>query len=457
MSALAEKLFERATLHTRAKDWDAALRTLTDVVRLKPDFHEAWILRGNVCMLQERWLDAALHYERALTINEHLADAWSNLANCFASMSMFEAARDAFMRSLQAKDSWEPYAGLGNLFCTAMDLKHAEEFYREALKRDNCAERHFQLGCVQLGQGNWKDGYPGYFYRWIDSVSNPVAHNAFPRWRGEDLTGKTILLYPDQGYGDELMTMRFASRDYLPDARHIILQTRSSLADIAKRSLGMQVEVIPLRGPVPCVDYACSTMDMPMALGLEWHQVGHPPYLFADRYKAGRWKDRLPRGFNVGVCWMSGGHFSTTLSIQRSKSIRIEYLRAFQQPGVNLISLQKPIMEKVSADIELHDYMSEIDDFADTAALIDNLDLVISVDTAVAHIAAAIGKRTWNLVRFSGYWPWLAPDVCGEDRAIWYDSMRLYRQPRGGDWEQPVERIAKDLKGLQKAEGRLGV
>ena len=163
MSALAEKLFERATLQVRVKDWDAALRTLTDVVRLKPDMCEAWILRGNVCMLQERFLDGALHYERALSINEHLADAWNNLANCFASMSMFEAARDAFQRSLQAKDSWEPYAGIGNLFCTSMDLKNAEQFYRKALACDNSPERHFQLGCVQLGQGNWKEGYPGYF------------------------------------------------------------------------------------------------------------------------------------------------------------------------------------------------------------------------------------------------------------------------------------------------------
>lgn len=452
MSALAEKLFERATIHTRTKDWDAALRTLTDVVRLKPDFTEAWILRGNVCMLQERHLDAALHYERALSINNSLEDAWNNLANCFASMSMFEAARDAFMRALQAKDSWEPYAGMGNLFCTAMDLKNAELAYKAALARDNTPERHFQLGCVQLGQGNWREGYPGYAYRWIDAVSNPVAHTAFPQWRGEDLTGKTIILYPDQGFGDELMAMRFASRDYLPKAASIILQTRSALAGIAKSSLH-DVEVIPLRGPVPRADYAVSTMDMPMALGLEWHEVGHPPYLFADRYRSSKWKERMPKGFNVGVCWMSGGHFSTTLSIQRTKSIRIEMLRAFKHPGVNLICLQKPIMEKIPDDLELIDWMSEIDDFSDTAALIDNLDLVISVDTAVAHLAGAMGQRVWNLVRFSGYWPWLAPDICGPDKAIWYDTMRLYRQPRGGDWDEPVGRISKDLKAFVELKG----
>jgi len=93
--------------------------------------------------------------------------------------------------------------------------------------------------------------------------------------------------------------------------------------------------------------------------------------------------------------------------------------------------------------------LDEIDDFSDSAALIDGLDLVISVDTAVAHLAGAMGKRVWNLVRFSGYWPWLAPDVPDNPgKAIWYDSMRLYRQSRGGDWDEPVKRIAQDLENM---------
>jgi hypothetical protein len=446
MSGLPEKLFERAMLCAKVKDWDGGLRVLTECIRFAPNMHEAWILRGNICMLQERHLDAALHYERALQINENLPDAWNNLANSFACIGMFEGARDAFMRALQAKDSWEPYTGMGNMFCTAMDLQNAEAAYKKALEKDNSPERHFQLGCVRMGLGNWREGFPGYAYRWLDTPFTPMARNTFPQWQGESLKdNKTLLLYPDQGYGDEIMTMRFATREWLPEGR-IILQTRSALASIARHSLG--VEVIPLHGPIPRADYACSTMDMPMVLGLEWDKVSGPPYLFVDP-RHDLWDRRLPQGFNVGVCWMSGGHYSTTLSIQRSKSLRVEMLRAFKQPGVNLISLQKPIMERVPADLELIDVMDQVDDFMDTAALIGHLDLVISVDTAVAHLAGAMGVPVWNLVRFSGYWPWLAPDICGPDRSIWYPSMKLYRQPRGADWEQPVQRIAKDLEALR--------
>jgi hypothetical protein len=446
VSGLAEKLLERAVLSIKAKDWDAALRTLSDAVRFDPNMHDAWILRGNVCAAQERYLDAVLHYERALTIDRRLPDAWNNLGTALSNLGMFDIAKSAFRQSLEAQDAWEPHVGLGNMFTTLMDLKQAEEHFRRALELDNSAERYFQLGCVQLGQGNWREGFEGYACRWLDSPQMPLARRALPHWKGEDLTGKSIVLYADQGFGDEIMCLRFANRDYLGGAAHIVVQARAPLTEIAKRSL--DADVIALHGPLPRADYSCALLEIPMVLGLGWDQVDHPPYLFVDRYRSGRWKERIPKGFNVGVCWMSGGHFSTTLSIQRTKSMPVEMLRAFKLPGVNLISLQKPIMEKVPVDIQMIDWMDEIDDFSDTAALIDNLDLVISVDTAVAHIAAAIGKRTWNLVRFSGYWPWLSPDVCGPSKSIWYSCMRLYRQPRGGDWQEPVTRIAKDLEGI---------
>jgi tetratricopeptide (TPR) repeat protein len=406
---------------------------------------EAWILRGNVCALQERYLEAVLHYERALSIDENLYDAWNNLGTACNNLGMYATAADAFRRAILAHDSWEPHVGFANMYTSLMDLQQAEEQFARALELDNCTERHFQLGCVQLGQGKWKEGFRGYAYRWLDNPQVPLARRALPQWEGEDLTGKSIVLYPDQGYGDVIMCMRFAV-DYLK-AERIVLQMPAPLTEIARASLP-NVEVIPMHGTVPWADYSCALLDVPMVLGLGWDEIGHAPYLKAGAQRASAWRRRLPPGFNVGVCWMSGGHFSTTLSIQRMKSVRVEMLRAFKQDGVNLVSLQKPVMEKVPADLGLIDYMDEIDDFADTAALVEALDLVISVDTAVAHIAAAIGKPTWNLVRFSGYWPWLSPDVCGPDRSIWYDCMRLYRQPRGGDWEQPVQRVAKDLEVL---------
>jgi tetratricopeptide (TPR) repeat protein len=450
MSGLAEKLFERALISVKTKDWDAALRTLCDVVRFDPDMFEAWILRGNICALQERYLDAVLHYERALTINQDLSDAWNNLGTALSNLGMFEIANDAFRRAILAHDSWEPHVGLGNMYITLMDLQQAEKQFARALELDNCTERYFQIGCVQLGQGKWKDGFRGYAYRWQDNPQVPLARRALPQWNGESLVGKSIVLYPDQGYGDVIMCLRFAA-DYL-DAEHVVLQMPAPLTEITKASL-KNVEVIPVHGMVPHADYSCALLDVPMMLELNWDEVGHSPYLVADADRAAQWKQRLPQGFNVGVCWMSGGHFSTTLSIQRMKSIRVEMLRALRLPSVNLpsvnlVSLQKPIMEKVPPDLELIDYMDEIDDFADTAALIEALDLVITVDTAVAHVAGAIGKPVWNLVRFSGYWPWLAPDVCGTDKSIWYDCMRLYRQPRSGDWEQPMQRVASDLEAL---------
>ena len=445
MSGWSEKLLERGIQFVRKQDWEGAARVLSDAVKYDTGMYEAWVLRGNVRMAQEMYLDAALHYERAISIKGDLADAWSNLGSAFLKMGMYQAARDAYRRSMQVKDSWEPHAGLANMYCDLMDLKQAEEECQKALAIDNTADRHFYLGCVQLGQGKWKEGFENYYYRWLDHPQAPLARRALPQWQGEDLTGRTIVLYPNQGFGDEIMAMRFASRDCLSEARHIVLQTRSPLADIARHP---DREIKALNGTLPRADYACSTLDLPMVLGLNWDEVNCPPYLTADPVRAARWRERMPKGFNIGVCWTSGGHFSSSLSIQRIKSMRVEALAAFKQPGVNLISLQKPVIEAIPAALEITDWMEEVDDFADTAALIAALDLVISVDTSVAHIAGAIGARVWNFVRFSGYWPWLAPDVCGPDKSIWYPSMKLYRQPRGHDWEEPVRRAAKDLEVL---------
>jgi hypothetical protein len=440
MSADAEKLFDRAVERVRRKDWPAALDILTDVIRLDPDMVQAWVLRGNVRMAREEFLDAALHYERAININEHVPDAWNNLGTVFANMGMHRTAHDAFRRSLQERIAWEPHAGLGNMYSSISELKRAEEHYREALALDNCADRYFALGCVQLGQGNWAEGFPNYHYRWLDNPRAPLARSVLPQWKGEDLSGKTIILYPDQGFGDEIMTMRFVN--WAKPGR-VLLQSHTSLQRLAQLS-GFQT--IPLHGPLPSADYACASMDMPMPLGLTWDQVSCGPYLKADPEKVEDWRRRLPPGFNIGVCWMSGSHFSVALSIQRIKSVRADLLRAFKQPGVNLISLQKPLMERVPDDLELLDWTNELDDFADTAALIEALDLIISVDTAVAHLAGALGKRVWNLVRLSGYWPWLASDVCGSQHSIWYPSMRLYRQIGSTDWTRPVLEAAKDLE-----------
>jgi tetratricopeptide (TPR) repeat protein len=453
MSGLSEKLLERALLSIRAKSFDLALSQLAEAIKYDPELYEAWILRGNVLAAQDKYFDAALHFKSALAINPDAVDALTNEANALAHLGMFKSAEEIFQRALLVRSSWEAHSGLADLYSSQMKLDKAEHHMRLALQHDNTADRHWNLGAVLLGQGKWEEGWREYAYRWKDNPLPPLAYRALPQWEGQPLDGKSIVLYPEQGYGDEILGLRWGAAGLFPNARRVYVQARVPMLELA-RSLNTH-DFIPLHRPLPRADYGCALLDVPRILGtlsgIEVSSWPHAAYLQAPVRRIAMWKDRLPKGFNLGVCWMSGGHFSTTLAIQRAKSIPVDMLRAFKQPGVNLISLQKPIMEKVPPELELLDMMDEVDDFADTAALIEALDLVVTVDTAVAHVAGAIGKRVFNLVRFNGYWPWLSPEAAGDPyKAIWYSSMTLYRQPRIGDWQAPVERAALDLGNLRQ-------
>jgi hypothetical protein len=341
------------------------------------------------------------------------------------------------------------------MFCTLMRLEEAAAEYRAALSHDpGDYEARFNLGVTLLGLGQWEEGFPAYAAR-LANTPHPPAASRFPRWQGEDLAGKTILLYPEQGYGDEILASRFAS---LLGVRygcdHIVLEARVPFLRLA-RTLPDVGRVVARGDPFPPeIDYSLPLLDVPMVLGLE--PRGLPLRTVPDRYlqapgRSGFFADRIarqPATLNVGLCWGSGKHLDTVTAARAMKSIPIGKLAGLALPGVRLVSLQKPA-EPTPAEMRVVDWTDELDDLADTAELIEALDLIITVDTAVAHLAGALGKPVWNFVRFSGYWPWLAPGVAGDPaKSIWYPSMQLYRQPALNDWTTPIAKAVNDLANL---------
>jgi hypothetical protein len=455
--ALAEKWFERAlsALKSEGRDQDFhnASQMCVQALCLNPDLHEAWIMRGNILHRMEKPLDALLHYDRALSIREDLRDAWCNRGLAFADLGMWSAALDSFQRSLAVAPSTEPHIGMANMFCTLMRLAEAEREYRLALEFENSAEIRFNLGVTILGAGRWEEGFREYEHRWKNTPFPPRAYALLPKWQGESLNGKTILLYPEQGYGDEIMALRFAL--VLRQADRVIVQSRDPMLRLAGTlplSYYHGDTVVPMHAELPeGVDYSCPLLDVPMVLGMTPDTVPTPHHYLRppDCLKVEEWRKRLPKGLNVGLCWQSGGHLGTARAAQLQKSIPPHLLKAFAIPGVNLISLQKPRVE-VPPELGLIDWMDECGSFAETANLVETLDLVISSDTAVAHLAGAMGKLVWNFVRFSGYWPWLAHDVAPDPAySIWYpNNMRLYRQPALNNWGEPVARASANLQSL---------
>jgi Tfp pilus assembly protein PilF len=463
MSELAERLFEQALTAIRGRATDHAKALLVEVIKLKPEMYEAWLLRGNLLHSTEQPFEALLHYDRAISINGKRHDAWNNRGLAFGDIGMFAAAEDCFRKSLAIAPSVEPHMGLANMFCTLMRLEDAATEYRAAISIERNPEASFNLGVTLLGLGQWDEGFGEYEQRWLNTPMPPRAYRDYPKWTGEDLTGKRIVLYPEQGYGDEIMALRFAGllTQRYPIAE-IVVQARGPMLRLVKGNSAFIEYVVPMHADEqPAADFSCPLLDVPMVLGLtpkdapfmgQWTKyLRAPDQRMVDTWRK-RLKANLPPGLNVGLCWSSGSHMNTAKASALMKSIPLPRLKGLALPGVNLISLQKPAETIPNGFPITADWIDDCHDFADTAALIEALDLVISVDTSVAHLAGALGKPVWNFVRFSGYWPWLAPSLLpNPHNAIWYPSMRLLRQPGLSNWVGPIETATAWLRSEVEA------
>ena len=432
---------------------------LVEVIKLRPEFYEAWVVRGNILHSLDQHFEALLHYDRALSINDKIHDAWNNRGLAFADIGMVAEAELSFKKSAELLPAIEPHMGLANMYCSVMQLGKAVAEYQTVIDMDpGCFDARFNLGVTLLGLGRWGRGFAEYEWRWRNTPYPPRAFRNYEKWRGQDLTGKRIILYPEQGYGDEIMALRFANvlaEKYFNS--YIIVQARSPMYELAKcvQLAGKSsINVVSMNDGVEYrTDYSCPLLDVPMVLGLGPADVSGPAYLQApygivnEPYNFHERLSKLP-GLKIGVCWASGTHLETARAAALTKSIKLEWLRDLASPEVTLVSLQKPRLP-IPAGFPIVDWMDECHDFADTAALIDCLDVVVSVDTAVAHLAGAMGKQTYNLVRYSGYWPWLAPDVAPNPRkAIWYPSMTLLRQPTLNNWHEPLEELKTIIKEM---------
>ena len=308
------------------------------------------------------------------------------------------------------------------------------------------ADAHGNLAIALLARGDWTEGWAEYEWRW-QTPPMIMARREFaqPRWHGEAGSGQTLLVHAEQGLGNSLQFCRYAPLAAERGLR-VVVEVQKPLA----RLLGSlpAIQGVVARGEaLPHFDLHCPMLSLPRAFGTTTATIpGAPSYLHADSAKVAAWWTRLAalprRGPRIGLAWAG----SSKLRSDSRRSLAPDRLAPlFERPGAHFFSLQKDGPAAPTA-LPLTDFMNEMEDFADTAALVANLDLVISVDTAVAHLAAAIGKPVWMLDRFDPDWRWLA----GRHGSPWYPTLRLYRQPRPGDWDGVVAAVAHDLISLAR-------
>lgn len=442
----AEYLFEQAIMAIRGHRRTEALDMLAEVIRLKPQHADAWSMRGQLEAEEGRPFNAVLHHGVATQIAPHRYDMWCNRAIDCASARMFKESEQSFQRSLAVEDTFEAHYGYANLLTTLMRIDEAVEHYQAAAKIDPSDPRNnTNMGITLMAQGKWKEGFAAYAHRFNAPGFPPRPRFTFPQWRGEPIEGKTILLYVEQGLGDEIQSLRFAKTVKELGAR-VILSVRPPMFRLARNFPHADAVIMQYDEPPWQPDFICALLDVPGLVGMSPETVPlKGGYLEAE--DQGFRLQFPPDVLKVGICWASGKRPDqpAVFEIAKAKTLKFSDLAPLARPGVKLVSLQQAHGDSDELRrLGVSDPMQGVQDFYDTAFIVDHLDLVITVDTAVAHLGGAMGKPVWNLVRHDAVWPWQQET----GPTCWYDSMTIYRQPAPFDWKTPLKRLIADFGSL---------
>jgi tetratricopeptide (TPR) repeat protein len=433
-------------------DYPGALACADRAIALRNRFGEAHSNRGNALGRLGRQAEALEAFEAALAILPGDAEVLVNIGNVLRDLGQAGASVEHLDRAIAIDPGIvDAHYNRGNAL---QDLgRHAEaiDSYDAALKVDpNHVEAHWNRSLCNLLLGDFEAGWLEYEWRWRrpNAESRPRSFPC-PLWLGrEDLTGKSILLHCEQGLGDCIQFIRYAPVVARLGAR-VILEAFEPLVGLFGSVEGI-ADVIPRGAPIPAVDFHCPLMSLPLALGGE-ALAAVPFELRAPEAVRRKWREEIGEtgGLNIGVVF-SG---SPTHKADHHRSIPAKTLFAALPPGPTYHVLQKELREADAEYLNTRGDVRFVGDslsgFADTAGLCAAMDVVVTVDTSVAHLAGALGRSTWILLPFDPDWRW----GLGSETSRWYPSARLYRQAVRGDWSQPLARVGADLAGLARAAG----
>jgi hypothetical protein len=391
----------------------------------------------------KRFDDALAACDQALAVRPDYAEALSNRGVTLRELQRFEEAIDSFDRALAARPDYAE--ALSNRGVTLQELQRLDAAFasydRAIAVRSDYAEAHWNKALLQLQTGCFRDGWRGYEWRRkLDSwVARPFAA---PEWQGEDIAGQRLLLYAEQGFGDTIQFARYVPLVAARGAR-VVLEVQPALKSLLA-GLGGVETLVAKGGPLPPFDRQCPLLSLPLRFGASLEAIpATVPYLHAPNDKIDAWQQRLPLDTAlVGLVWSGNPAYTR----DHDRSIAFAQLAPLLAvPDVRFVSLQKEVRAGDARALQDHpdviDLRADLKDFVDTAAVIAQLDLIITVDTAVAHLAGAMGKPVWVLLPFLPDFRWLLD----RDDSPWYPSARLFRKSATRNWDDVVARVAHEL------------
>jgi len=484
-----QAFFNRGLVFANRGDLVSAQKSYQMAIDLTPNYLKAHLMLGETLKKQNKPLEAITQYRKVLAVDPNHFDANFYLARTLADNHNFTASIEHFKRALNTRpDDMQCKLNFGNtlnmanqtekalamyksmkgcnhdtaiLYNIAYTLKklgrldEAFVYYKKVLAiNPDHTEAHFGLGLAYLIAGNFREGWKEYEWR-----QQQEHHFKQPRWDGSDAHGKKIFLHAEQGLGDTFQFIRFAKVAKERGATVIVASQKPlvkllSLCDYID-------QVVPLFESAPPFDAHASLVSLPLILDITEDTIPTDiPYLQADENLVDVWREKLSAdtNFKIGICWQGNENYSTTFlrNAVAAKSIQlIKFAPISLIPGVSLYCLQKTTGEDQLNNLPnyfvLHQFGPDFDNssgrFMDTAAVMKNLDLIITIDTSIAHLAGALGMAVWVLLPEPADWRWMLYPT----KSPWYPTMKLFRQPKSDNWEPVIQTITQKVFALVEA------
>jgi tetratricopeptide (TPR) repeat protein len=426
------------------------------VLELQPEMFQAHDNLGIMLGKLGRYEEAASHFQRIAELRPGFDDPFVNLGHVLRMAGRAEEAEAACRRALAlASHNAKSYLNLGLALEDLGRLDEALACFREAnARKPDFWKAILSEGLLHLRRGDFALGLDKYEARWH---AGELAPRGFEQeyWAGQPLVGRRILLYAEQGFGDTIQMLRYVPLVAKAGAASITLEVQKELLALTMR-LGGSANVIARGERLPSFDLHCPLLSLPRAFGTRVDSIpSRVPYLFAAPERIADWRQRLNNDatLKIGIAWAG----SPLHRMDRLRSLPLTALTPlFDAPDTRWFSLQVGPRTAELGELRhngLTDVSAMLTDFGETAAAIANLDLILSVDTAVAHLAGALGKPIWVMLPFASDWRWLL----GRSDSPWYPNMRLFRQSRPGDWSGVVSAICaafQDLRSLAASPDR---
>lgn len=443
-------------MYEASQRFDDALASYDQAIALRPQYEEAYFNRGLTLQALKRWEEALAHYDHTIALNPRYAKAYAERGIALHALNRLEEAIQSYDYAIALDSRYaKAHANRGNALKEVKRFSEALASYDHAIAHE--PDNHDSLNnkaLLLLLLGRYAEGWPLYEHRkYLAESIRQFPQLSKPLWQGEDIQGKTIVVYHEQGLGDTLQFCRYIPLLARLGAQ-VVLGAPHALRPLLRTSLQNDCTFLEGNGILPAhYDYHCPLLSLPLIFQTRAETIpAQTPYLCADWRKSIAWKQHLSKEntttpYRIGLAW-SG---STTHANDHNRSLQLAQLQplmAWVSHGVEFHCLQKEIrscdVDTLNAWKPIQQHQVRLHDFSDTAALIEHMDVVITVDTSIAHLAGAMGKTTFILLPHIPDWRWLLD----RSDSPWYPTARLFRQPVHGDWDSVIQTLSSVLQTM---------